>query len=561
MAGVTYTDEELARWIDRRTNGYTRPTPLPDTVALSKARADSFVANPSQDYITFNPYTNGADPYGEFLISSAWEYLCTGNLTYGNPVHDHMVNQVQEPAYNWSSFAPNGVNADGGTLAAGGDNITFAAAWVSKLFTAFDYTRDLYTSGELGMIRQWFYDAAIFFQRSSSERTQGLLFKFRSDNGKYNTVSAMLADQANQETNRYYYVLENNRNYQLGATKSANISNYTPRNVAIRQHFTTQTYISQAAMIADQGNHVAGQPYDYNGITFGYSYVYRGTTAGTISDYKYQRIYDVLSYFNYVSPVKYTHLNFSGVSQNQLAGVHNGYNNRTALWPSLLIRVGLEMNDEFMIDQAKLWHEESIMFGVFPDGTNSEYRRNGDYSFSATGTLAYAIIQMESFFRTALMLRRHRNDSSLFTFTTNKGMFGSEGGSKNIRLWIETVIEHLTTPHENANARYYSSVTFANLINAREITSNRRHLAEVVLSLANRYFREDRIKDTYLNTIAGSDPYTLTDNYATGGVGHAFGGALGEVPDFITMEYEMEDVDDEGTPVSDETNSKKRMLL
>lgn len=529
MAGLTYTTSELELWRYRRANGYTRPVNMPDTLAASQARALYYINNPGTDYFDGDPYLE--DPTDmRYIVAAAWEYLCDGNTNYGNPVHDHVVATVQEPSLDFSTFT---------TLAAGGDRITFAAGWVSKLFYAFDWTRDLYSGAEIAMIQQWLFDAALFFQRSANERTLGLSMKFRSDNGKYDTVALMLADQANQIESHYYWVRETNLNYEFNGTATASINDYTPKAVAKRQHFyDNDTYADQAAMLADQANHVLGECYTYTGRSWGESYIYKGVATGNISDYKFQRIWDVYSYFDYLSPALYTHYNAAGEPQNQIASFNAAYNNRTALWAWLLMLVGLEVDDEFMIDQAKLWHEESIMFGIYPDGESSEARRNGDYGYISQGTLSYAIIQLETHLRCADLLWKNKDDDSLFTFTTSAGIQGSEGGTKNVRLWIENVIEHCTSEV----LRYYLSVDPANIIDPIETLNNRRFLPEMALAIGNKYFNNDRIKATYLNTIAGSTQYDPAFNYSTGGVGFTFGGSLGAVPDFPLMEYEIESI-------------------
>lgn len=586
MGGITYNSTELSRWRYRRANGYTKPTNMPDTLAWSQARADYFVANPTTDYYTGDPYTESPGDM-EHILSSAWEYLCDGSSTYGDPVHDFIVSQVQEPSVDYSTFT---------TLSTGGDYITFTATWANKLFYSYDYTRDLYTAGEITLIQQWFFDVAMFFQRSANERTLGLSMKFRSDNGKYDTIVLMLADQSNQIESHYYWVKETNLNYEYNGVATGSELDYTERQVAKRQHFyDDDTYADQAALLADQGNHTLGECYTHAGRNWGESYIFLGVATGSINDYKFQRLYEVEFYFeileqtittNYTNEadmlanqgsqneflyytytgitegkcykykgvanglitdyydttvVIHTHVNSSDQPQNQIGRLGGSYNNRTALWPHLMTIVGLEVGDDFMIDQARLWHEESIMFGIFPDGECSEARRNGDYGYLSQGVCAYAIIHLESHIRCAELLRKNRGDVSLYTFTTSLGMKGTEGGTKNLRLWIENIIEHCTTEV----SRYYLEFDAANLLDPLETVNNRRHLPEMIVAPANNYYREDRIKTTYLNTISGSIQYETSYSYGTGGVGYTFGGGIGSVPDFSTMEYEMEDLYDE----------------
>jgi hypothetical protein len=537
--GITFTTEELTIWRERAANGpYKIPGDRfinsPSAYNESNRRADFFINNPGTDYVTDDPRNTGVDGYGEYLLSAAWKYLIDEDTTYGNAVHDHIVAQVQEPNLDYSTFTK---------LATGGDNVTFGAVLVNKIFFAYDYTKDLYTASEKTLVEDWIYNAARFFQKSANERTLGLVMKFRSDNGKYDTIAEMLEDQNNQIKSHYYWDEGTNLNYEFKGVATGSISDYTVQSTAKRQYFyDNATYASEAEMLADQANHVPGECYAHAGRRWGESYIFKGTATGNLSDYKFQRIWDVYSYFDYLSPTRYTHLDSEGVPHNKIAAFNGVYNNRTALWAVTMVLAGIAKGDDFMIDQAKLYHEEFLMFGTYPDGTTSEYRRNGDYGYPQQGSMTYNLLTIESFIWVARLLQKHKGDTSLFQYTTSQGIQGSEGGSKNLRKIIETVIEHCDSDHNDANSvrRYHDAVTEANLQDDFYENKQRRFLPEVVLSLANMYYREQRIRSAYLNQLPNQTPYNPSYNYPVGSVGHSWGGALGVIPNYPLMYFEME---------------------
>jgi len=538
-SGITFTSEELKIWRERAANGPYKTegdkfVNSPGTYKETKARADFFINNPGTDYVTDDPCITSVDGYGEYLLSAAWHYLLYEDTIYGNVVHDHIVAQVQEEKLDYSRYL---------NLATGGDKITFGAVFVNKLFFAYDYSKVLYSETEKVLIEDWVYNAARFYQKSANERTLGLVMKFRSDNGKYGTIAEMLRDQRNQIKSHYYWVEDTNLNYEFSGVSTSSLNDYSVRAKAKRQHFyKNDTYANEAAMLADQADHIPGDCYTHAGRNWGESYIFKGTATGNISDYKFQRIWDVYSYFDYNCPTQYTHLDSEGVPHNKIASFNGAYNNRTALWALTMALAGLAKDDDFMLDQAKLYHEEFLMFGTYPDGTTSEYRRNGDYGYPQQGSMTYNLLTIESFIWVARLLLRHKDDASLFEFTTSFGVQGSEGGSKNLRKIIETVIEHCNSDHYDANSvrRYHESVSPENLQDDFYELTDRRFLPEVVLSLANMYYREERIRSAYLNQLPNQTPYSPSYNYPVGSVGHSWGGALGVVPNFPLMYYEME---------------------
>jgi hypothetical protein len=530
MAGITYSNSDLLYWRDRYANGYSRPTNMPDLRAATLARADSFVSDPSQDLIDWDPNVTPVDSYGEFVLSAAYEYLVARSLVYGTPVKNFILDQINEASVDYSTFS---------TLGTGSDNVSFSAAWVNKLFKAYDYARDLFSPSEKTNIQTWFANAGLFFQRSLNERIYLGNIPLRSERYRYDTTALLIAAQADHYQGVKCWVKETNLYYELtnNGTKTGSISDYTTATTAYRKYDVDATYVDRAAMQADQGNQTAGQIFYPQDISANFCYIYTGQTNGLLSDYVgAQRYLDQVAASGTLTGT-YTHKTATGVDTNNIPSFSDTYKNPMSMMAFAIALIGHELNDGVMKDHAKMWVEEYLKFGTFPDGTVAEYRRNGDPR-PQQGCHFYGTICLEACINIADTFYRN-SDSSLYTFTTSEGLHGTEGGSKNIRLLIETQIENIT----GEVARFYDDHTVtANQLDSYYETTNNRYLPELIFGVANKYYDEARIKTTYLNTISGSRPYASSgDFYPTGSGGHSWGGTMGYWPD-ITMTYEVEEL-------------------
>jgi hypothetical protein len=481
MAGTTYNDSELAVWQQRDSEGFTPIANRPDSWADHKARAVYFGNNPTAGYFTTD--INTTDPNNtQYVVAASFEYLLNG--AYASVVHDFLVNQVQEANADYESYFA--------TLGTATERMAFSGAWVFRLFLVYDYTKDLYSLGEKAMIDQWFYNAGWYLSRYLEQRILGTLFTRRNAWARYADPDAMIADQGSQVSGRKYCVLNPFMNYIYDGVATGSIDDYTQSPTALRDY-------SALSGVASTG--------------IGYS------------------------------PAIYTHMNEAGVNQTEIKQIHGFYKNPYAMAARAIGVIGIYLNDDMLKDHARLFFEEWMKFGVYADGTTSEYRRNngnGTTDPYQLGTCYYSVIVWESAVIFADLLRRN-NDDSMYEFMTSDGIHGSEGGTKNIRLVIETTIEHCTSEV----LRYCKAVNVDQLIDTMNGTSY-RYLPEVPLSLANRYYNEQRIKDCYLLTLAGSNTYSASGwTYPTGGAANSWGGALGSYPDFVYMFHLTEDIVEE----------------
>ncbi|RLD76019.1 MAG: hypothetical protein DRJ15_16085 [Bacteroidetes bacterium] len=477
MSGVTFSDAELTTWQARtfyKTTG-DRFTDSPGAYDVVDFQAATFIADPTSYLVTVDVRTLDPNEGGD-LLAAAFKYIVEDSTTHGNAVKTQLLAQILESASDYSSFT---------TLGTGSDHVSFSSRWVARLFNAYDYTKALFTTGENADMEAWFYEAGLFFMRSLNERIFLGQFPNRNADDHYDTNSLLLAEQSSHSTNGYYYSAETNINYELTGSKTGSINDYTARYVAKRDYTTLSGVASSEA-----------------------------------------------SY----SPVIYTHYNSSGVAQSEILLIGGYYKNPMGMMADAVVLIGALLDDAMMLDHAKLWVEENLKYGTFPDGTIAEYRRNGDYGVPQQGAMFYGIIVIESLVLVADVFRR-RGDTSVYEYSTSIGIGDSAGGSKTIKLVLDAVVDNCT----GDVLRYYDSVSSANLIDT--LTGTTRFLPETLFGRANIHYNDDAYKNTYLLNNA-TNTYDSGYSHPTGGAdGTVWGGPINIEPakPYQTNEMEAEE--------------------
>ena len=134
----------------------------------------------------------------------------------------------------------------------------------------------------------------------------------------------------------------------------------------------------------------------------------------------------------------YTHLNSAGVPDRTIPVLATAYNNRKAMKVEFAALAAILMRDEELrgavvangfdaqdiIDGTKRYVEEWLRFSVFPDGSQGEYERNGDYGIPQQG-FVYGLLNIDTAMVIADALAR-RGDVELLTFETCQGFQGTE---------------------------------------------------------------------------------------------------------------------------------------
>jgi hypothetical protein len=310
----------------------------------------------------------------------------------------------------------------------------------------------------------------------------------------------MLADQASQVSGKYYYNLETNRNYEYNGVANGLISDYTLRTVAQRDYTT----------FAGVGN---------TGASF--------------------------------SPAEYTYWDVNGNVQDEIVQFHGYWSNQRSAPYLAICLIGAELDDDFLIDHSKLFYEETLKYAVFPDGSDAEFRRNGDSGYVMQGTHTYSVIVSECMINIAQTILDNKGEN-IYTWETTDGRFGTGGSTKNLKLVIDELVTNCTAQYLDADSKYYQSVSDANLLDTVSNTDTRRFLSELILSYANRYYNDAALNGCYMLTSQGSNPYT--GNLITGV--HPWGGQLQTLPSAGFMYHETEPT----TPTTNR-NMDKRLLL
>ena len=221
---------------------------------------------------------------------------------------------------------------------------------------------------------------------------------------------------------------------------------------------------------------------------------------------------------------------------------HVAWNNQPAVHAALIAAVGVTINNATLKARAKRFVQEWLKFAVWPEGAVLDQNRwnNGhtpQLAYSYEGTAIGSIVTI------ADHLARD-GDTSLYTYSTSEGMFGTEGGPKSILsvlkhyagLTIGTIRKY-GSPTATSDPRY--------LIDPSPELGGNYVIGYVNMAPANIYYKDASIKTAYKTPI----PTT----YAGGGY-DSRGGDWGSYPDILFMFGDLEDIvwpypDPSGIPV------------
>lgn len=126
----------------------------------------------------------------------------------------------------------------------------------------------------------------------------------------------------------------------------------------------------------------------------------------------------------------------------RLSVLSQWFNNRKSAAAAAFGIAGAMLGDSMLVDHAKRYFMEWLSFAVWPDGSEGEFARNGDYCIAQQGVI-YATTNLQGGLMLARALAR-QGDDTLLAFQTRRGLFGSEsvGGqaSKSLELVARTQI-------------------------------------------------------------------------------------------------------------------------
>lgn len=134
----------------------------------------------------------------------------------------------------------------------------------------------------------------------------------------------------------------------------------------------------------------------------------------------------------------YAYVRSDGVLGPRLSELSQFYNNRRAATSLTYGAAGLVLGDPVLIASAKRYTFEWLTYGVWPDGSQGEYARNGDYCIPQQGVIYGAANTASAALLAALLTRQ--GDTSIQSFSTRDGLFGSESAATAPAKTLELVV-------------------------------------------------------------------------------------------------------------------------
>jgi hypothetical protein len=233
---------------------------------------------------------------------------------------------------------------------------------------------------------------------------------------------------------------------------------------------------------------------------------------------------------------KYTHINKDGSKGNRMSYLSSWYNNRRSVQMRTVGLIGAFLNDKEMQFHAKLYIKEMLMFGTYPDGTMGEYERNGNYGNPQAG-MTYSAFNIQAATDIADALAR-KGDFDLYNYSTSKGLYGTQGGNKSIKLIVENYYRQTDLSVE----RYHQKVDIRNRIDSEnEFGGNygiERWANDIWYTMSNVYWKSDYFKKVYMRKVG--PPYPTKNLSGCGSVHHPWGGLGGSYPGVLFMFGQME---------------------
>lgn len=235
----------------------------------------------------------------------------------------------------------------------------------------------------------------------------------------------------------------------------------------------------------------------------------------------------------------YTHVNADGSLGNPIPRLAIIYNNRTAERMNFILLAGLLSGDKYLVDQARCYQREWLMFSVFPDGTYGEYERDGNYGNPSQGAMWYGGLCLQSYTLAADWFSR-LGDKSLYTFSTRDGAHNTKVPASQPPKSFQTVLNRYVDNCRGENPIYYGEVKPENRIDIWNENEHAKYPTryatwDYLLALANRHYRNPLYRQVYQRTASGMLPYPGKDYSTAGKVWLPWCGSSAEVPGWLFM--------------------------
>jgi hypothetical protein len=183
---------------------------------------------------------------------------------------------------------------------------------------------------------------------------------------------------------------------------------------------------------------------------------------------------------------------------------HEGWNNMWTSNNAVVAAVGVLLDNTTLKDQAKRGFQEWIKYGTFPGGqVMDQFRWNPGSAGSTAATMAHGYYYAGAAIGSSISVAEYfarSGDTSLYTYSTSEGMFGSQGGPKSLLkilqhyagLTNDTIIE-FASPTATTDVR--------KKIDAVDEIAKTNQVTYVNLAPANVFYQDSAIATAYQRAI------------------------------------------------------------
>ena len=246
---------------------------------------------------------------------------------------------------------------------------------------------------------------------------------------------------------------------------------------------------------------------------------------------------------------RYTHRKADGTAGNKVSRHAQSYNNRLWIKAGYIYLAGRLAGDTALVWEAKCIYRESLAFGVYPDGTVSDFERNGNYNIAQQG-LVYSCY----FYEFAAMLadgEARRGNYEIYNYSTRDGSHGSQCTTGQPTKTFFTPLDRLRDCVTGANPIYGGTVALANRIDDYSESTKQFLPFTYVLATPGRWKVYNTPSDTSYQVVAyrsanNTLKYPTKGFFAAGTVGQVFGGSGLEFPGYNFMFGKMEAIEPYG---------------
>jgi hypothetical protein len=133
----------------------------------------------------------------------------------------------------------------------------------------------------------------------------------------------------------------------------------------------------------------------------------------------------------------YAYARADGSAGPRLSVLSQWFNNRKSAAATAFGIAGAMLGDSTLVDHARRYFMEWLSYAVWPDGSEGEYARNGDYCVAQQGVI-YAASNLQGALLLAGVLAR-QGDDTLVAFSTRAGLFGSQSSEGEAPKSLERV--------------------------------------------------------------------------------------------------------------------------